>query len=164
MDFSSECDKLVLDAFCAKVLIAIPETGEIYGSRWRIDSNRGFLNVNGYVVFTLHFNGRRAQIKAHRAIWLFVNGKIPNGLFIDHINRKRSDNRIANLRLADAKLNAENRRRYAGSNNPSSKINENIAYQIRIRYAEIRSYAKVAVEFDLSKSLIAKIVRDEIWK
>ncbi|ABK00202.2 p57.1 [Xanthomonas phage Xop411] len=46
-------------------------------------------------------------VQAHRAAWLLTHGKWPDGL-MDHINRDRQDNRIANLREADHKLNAEN--------------------------------------------------------
>lgn len=46
-------------------------------------------------------------VQAHRAAWLVTHGKWPDAL-MDHINRDRQDNRIANLREADYKLNAEN--------------------------------------------------------
>lgn len=36
------------------------------------------------------------------------NGPIPDGLFIDHINRNRTDNRIENLRLVTHKENMRN--------------------------------------------------------
>jgi hypothetical protein len=44
---------------------------------------------------------------AHRLAWLYVHGVWPDGL-LDHINRDKSDNRIANLRPADFSLNAQN--------------------------------------------------------
>ena len=47
--------------------------------------------------------------KTHRAIWEAVNGPIPDGMWIDHINHDRSDNRIENLRLATPSQNAQNR-------------------------------------------------------
>lgn len=45
---------------------------------------------------------------AHRLAWLWVHGEWPH-LFIDHVDRDRSNNRIANLRLATASQNATNR-------------------------------------------------------
>lgn len=44
---------------------------------------------------------------AHRLAWLYVYGTWPNGN-LDHINRTRSDNRIANLREADHQQNGRN--------------------------------------------------------
>lgn len=47
---------------------------------------------------------------AHRVAWLYVHGAWPDQ-FIDHLNGDRADNRLENLRQADAKLNQENLRK-----------------------------------------------------
>ena len=44
---------------------------------------------------------------AHRLAWLYVNGEFPQEQ-IDHINHKRNDNRLANLRPASAEENSRN--------------------------------------------------------
>jgi hypothetical protein len=62
-------------------------------------------NSNGYIVI-MH---KRKRIYAHRLAWILTHGSIPDDMMIDHINRDRSDNRLANLRLVDAKGNATNR-------------------------------------------------------
>lgn len=49
----------------------------------------------------------RMQYYAHRLAWFYVHGKWPK-LYIDHINRNKSDNRICNLREATAAQNAQN--------------------------------------------------------
>lgn len=46
--------------------------------------------------------------KAHRLAWLYVYGEWPEDQ-LDHINRNRSDNRIANLRDVSHKQNGQNR-------------------------------------------------------
>lgn len=50
-----------------------------------------------------------ANYMAHRLAWLYVYGKWPAGQ-IDHINRVRDDNRIANLRIVTHGQNMENRK------------------------------------------------------
>jgi hypothetical protein len=62
------------------------KTGKNYGPLWgiSIDNNTCY---------------------AHRAIWVMINGKIPKGMVIDHLNGIPSDNRIENLSL---KTNAHN--------------------------------------------------------
>lgn len=58
---------------------------------------------------------------AHRLAWFIMNGPIPDGYEIDHINGIRDDNRICNLRLANpqqqranAKINSDNSSGYRG--------------------------------------------------
>jgi hypothetical protein len=46
--------------------------------------------------------------KAHRLAWFFVHGVWPSGQ-IDHIDRDKSNNRIANLRDVEQSVNQENR-------------------------------------------------------
>lgn len=47
------------------------------------------------------------RYRAHRLAWLFVYGTFPS-YEIDHINRVRGDNRIANLRAVDKSENQQN--------------------------------------------------------
>lgn len=65
----------------------------------------GCVNERGYRVVS--YSGR--AYKAHRLIWLIVNGAWPVAE-IDHINGDRGDNRIANLREADHAFNQQNQR------------------------------------------------------
>jgi hypothetical protein len=120
----------------------------------------GTKNGKGYIVFTLHVDGQRAQIKMHRLIWLAAHGCIPDGLMPDHRNRIKSDNRIANLLLVDAKGNSENRRSYVGESNPAARLTRDRAIEIRFATG---SYAAKALRFGVSKSLVAQISRGELW-
>jgi hypothetical protein len=44
----------------------------------------------------------------HRLIWVWHNGTIPDGKWVDHINQDKKDNRIENLRLVDWAENLRN--------------------------------------------------------
>lgn len=86
-----------------------PETGVF---RWRLfmggnapaaNEIAGSLSEKGYVVIC----HKRKSYKAHRLAWLYVFGQIPDGE-IDHINNKKNDNRIANLRCVTRAINQQN--------------------------------------------------------
>jgi len=61
------------------------------------------INDQGYVIVGIL--GR--TYRAHRLAWFYVHGTMPEQE-IDHINRVRSDNRIANLRMASSGQNKQN--------------------------------------------------------
>jgi hypothetical protein len=94
---------------CLKKLSYNKETGIF---TWNFDGTRGVKagdvagskTKDGYIILSVRGN----KLFAHRVAWFFVNGEFPHGN-IDHINRNKSDNRIANLRNASASQNAQNR-------------------------------------------------------
>jgi hypothetical protein len=58
---------------------------------------------NGYLMLCL----QSRLYLAHRIAWFYIYGEMPP-LNIDHINGKRADNRICNLRLANQSQNTAN--------------------------------------------------------
>ena len=78
-----------------------PDTGiftrRIRSARMPAGSLANSLDITtGYIRFGV--DGKLQY--AHRMAWLYVYGDMPNKPTIDHINRIRTDNRIANLREA----------------------------------------------------------------
>nr|DAF78407.1 MAG TPA: homing endonuclease [Caudoviricetes sp.] len=64
----------------------------------------GTKRKNGYIY--VNVDGKITA--AHRIVWEMHNGTIPDGMYIDHINHIRDDNRIENLRLVTKIDNAWN--------------------------------------------------------
>lgn len=80
-----------------------PNTGELRrkdGRNAARPMSKGYLNV--------YFGGK--TYKAHIIAWAIHSGSYPKSL-LDHINGNKSDNRIANLREADAFQNTRNAKR-----------------------------------------------------
>ena len=86
-----------------------PDTGVFF---WRKTTMRTDLlgkqagclhTVQGYIEIGI---GNKLY-KAHRLVWLYVYGRFPKE-DLDHINRKRSDNRLENLREVPRYQNAQN--------------------------------------------------------
>lgn len=84
-----------------------PETGEFRSKVWRgrvrIGALVGGLTCKGYWQIGIDFK----SYEAHRLAWFYMYGEFPPS-DIDHINRNRADNRIANLRLATPSQNLAN--------------------------------------------------------
>lgn len=84
-----------------------PDTGLFFNLRgrrgYRVGDQVGWQVSEGYIA--IRILGK--QYKAHRLAWLYVHAKWPSN-DIDHINRVRNDNRIANLRDATRSQNLQN--------------------------------------------------------
>lgn len=61
-------------------------------------------NKDGHLKATVN----KKTVFVHRIVWEMINGPIPDGMTIDHINHIRDDNRIENLRLATRQQNVHN--------------------------------------------------------
>lgn len=79
----------------------------------RTDIPAGSVNKqSGYrLIVMLCPDGKVRSFKAHRLIWIFFYGSIPDGMVIDHINGEHADNRLTNLRLTTRRANSQNQRR-----------------------------------------------------
>jgi len=72
-------------------------------SRFKSGTVAGFLRKDGYVQIKVDY----VNYLAHRLAWIYVSGEIPAGE-IDHVNHKRSDNAISNLRDVSRLENSKN--------------------------------------------------------
>jgi hypothetical protein len=92
-----------------RVLFYDPETGKFF---WKDHPNKphwngqeaGRTRPNGYVEITFNY----AIWAAHTLAWAIVHGELCIGT-IDHINRNKADNSIANLRKATKSQNEINK-------------------------------------------------------
>lgn len=81
-----------------------PEEGKV----WSYKRNRfvGAQHPNGYWYVTLtDDDGKQKTSLLHKVIWTSVNGQIPEGLDVNHIDEDKSNNSISNLNLMTRKDN-----------------------------------------------------------
>lgn len=87
-----------------------PETGSMVwkissNSRMHVGAEAGTIAKTGYRIVCIDYK----QYLAHRLAWFYVYGSWPKE--IDHIDRDRSNNKLANLRLATRSQNNMNTKR-----------------------------------------------------
>lgn len=66
---------------------------------------RGYLQSSGYIYICLTKDKKEKTCRVHRLVWEAFNGKIPEGLQVNHINEDKTDNRLSNLNLMSPKEN-----------------------------------------------------------
>src|SRR5262249_31460359 len=70
--------------------------------------SRYSVGSHGYAQIGWQEGGHRTVTIAHRALWIYVHGEIPEGMTVDHICRVRRCVEITHLRLL---TNSDNGRR-----------------------------------------------------
>tara|TARA_Y100000114_G_C11764120_1_gene332345 strand:+ start:35170 stop:35736 length:567 start_codon:yes stop_codon:yes gene_type:complete len=127
---------------------------DIYSGRWKNFKNvsvgdvAGSINSSGY--YQVRKEGR--LILVHRIIWELHFGPIEQGMFIDHIDGDKTNNKLSNLRVVDRKGNARNctpRR-----DNTSGKVGVNLC--VNTQRSGNKSYLWRAVWSDLDGKLRSK--------
>jgi HNH endonuclease/Helix-turn-helix domain len=131
-------------------------------------------NRNGYAGVTLSVYNQTRTFSVHRLMWEAFNGRIPDGMQINHINGDKMDNRLENLELCTPQENHLHMRHVLrrnqvvpppkqGSVHPHSKLTEEQVLQIRKLYSEGMTGAAIARLFGLTKSTACRIVKRKAW-
>ena len=80
-----------------------------------MDKNTGYLRISAFGVHQY----------SHRVAWVYMNGRIPKGMEVDHINGIGSDNRLANLRLVSSSANSKNMKRQSRNSSGATGVRWN---------------------------------------
>jgi hypothetical protein len=123
-------------------------------------------NCDGYLWFRISHLGRNPYVFVHRAVWVAANGAVPEGFEIDHVNCKRADNRLSNLRLLTHARNVPRGRHAsrAGEANGNSLLTLAQVKEIRRRWAAGgECQAAIAADYGTNRQYISDIVRGRAW-
>jgi hypothetical protein len=107
------------------------------------------MRANGYLWGTV--GGKR--ILAHRAAWAITHGYWPK--MVDHINRDRSDNRIANLREATPLENSHNSAVFRGDRAYVSQLKRAGRWSLRFQGEYVGCFATEQDALDAAQQIRA---------
>jgi len=134
-----------------------PETGNIRHKRKGVGIQHGSTagsNMNGYINIKI----KNRLYRGHRIAWMIYYGEWPYG-YVDHINHKKDDNRISNLRLCNQSQNKANTplssMNTTGHKNISKQTSGKKGWRIRINHEGKRhewSRAKLEDAIELAKA------------
>lgn len=111
----------------------------------------------------LHISICSSRYKSHRLAWLYVYGEWPS-LDIDHINRNRSDNRIANLRDVSHKQNLQNTGKYSHntSGHPGVSWSKCVS-KWRARIAHDQKHIHLGCFTDIEEAIAARKAAEKLY-
>lgn len=119
---------------------------DIFSGRYHNQKNvskgdvAGGIGNSGY--YQVRVSGRLTLV--HRVIWELLNGEIPDGMFIDHIDQNKLNNDIQNLRLVTKAGNNRNQKLRSDSSSGVVGVNRLVN---KLRSGNVAEYWK-AVWFD----------------
>ena len=122
---------------------------------------------SGYLLLSASISSAMVIGLAHRLVWQYFRGDIPDGLVINHRNGLKDDNRPDNLEVVTPSGNTKHAYRAGlmdehGERNPAAKLTDNQVGQIRQAYAE-GGYTMQALadRFGVRCQHVSRLIRGE---
>lgn len=151
--------------------IAVKGTGVRKTERFIKIQEREMKNKNlfGYIHISFHIGGISHHCFAHRAIWTYFNGEIPDNVEINHKNGIKIDNRLENLELITHSENIKHSFKYSGrvANRGEkcnfSKLTDNDIREIRLQCSKGEIRRSISKNFNIHQSQVSRIVNRKRW-
>lgn len=126
-------------------------------------------NKDGYLCVRLTRDGHRHKRPIHRLVLEAFVGSRPEGHVARHLNGKKQDNRLKNLKWGTVKENGEDAVRLGeqprGETHGMAKLTEADVLDIRGAYAEGGwTQQALADEYGVSQKMISNVVNLKFWK
>lgn len=138
-----------------------------YGKRLTPYQSNGYLSVK-----VIRSNGTRVTTGVHRLVAAAFLGEIPPGMWVNHKNGIRDDNRIENLEIDTPQYNHLHardvlRRQYINprkGNVAASRFTEDTVDAMKTLSAAGWSQHRIARAFQTSQPTVHNILKGKTWK
>jgi hypothetical protein len=126
---------------------------------------------NGYLRVSLRINHKSYQVLAHRLVWQYFYGDIPEELEINHLNGVKDDNRLDNLEIVTTSENNKHGYRigvkvpFRGEEAPWAKLTEHQARTIKALAQRGRfSQRRIGERYGVHKATVSDILCGRRWQ
>lgn len=148
-------------------LYAVSDDGQVRGPKGILTQH---LDTDGYPMVFLRLPSGRKTRTVHRLVLSAFVGPRPRGLETRHLNGRRTDDRLENLKYGTHAENVADSKRHGtyvppiGEKHGSAKLTEEVVKRIRAECAAGARQKDQAVRYGVHRSLICLIVGRRIWK
>jgi hypothetical protein len=153
----------------------VSETGDIlmlYCRKYKRNCRRNVLqqSPNGYWFVRFHYEGKKLSAWAHRVVYSYFKGEIPDGLVINHIDGNRKNNNLSNLEAVTQKENIMHgmfvtRKVLYGERHPRTHLTVKDVTRIYFSFHRgWKSANELSREFNISESQVRKIAHAKRWR
>lgn len=167
-------DEYIAWNLAEKNIIAEPSTGKVYATRgpggcpYKEPKELSGTELNGYRVVSIRNGATKLQCRVHRIIWISVNGVLPDGYVIDHINNDKMDNRIENLQILTPSENSKKAYQDGlykeGLDNKATKLDPDLRDEVAFLYGYTdMTHKELAEIYGISKSRIGQLTHGMSW-
>lgn len=115
---------------------------------------------NGYLGIKVQIERRQYWMYAHRLVWEKLNGPIPEGLEINHIDRDRTNNRPCNLEVVTPSENMRHAYSTPGPKPGTRRTPQHVIDKARALRATGLTYVEVGQRLGISEATVRKYARD----
>lgn len=99
-------DQMILILISSGRLCVDAKSGMVYAPKSNTPLRAvGAATKKGYRRLYVSICNQQLHFMIHRIVWVSVNGPVPEGFEVDHLNRDKADNRIENLEVVTGKEN-----------------------------------------------------------
>ena len=120
--------------------------------------------------FRIDSNNKQYLCSAHRLVWTYFKGEIPDNLQINHKSGVKTDNRPENLEVVTHSENTLHayrtgiKQRLQGEDCGRAKLKVSDIIEIRTRNKSGETQTAIAKDFPVSSVNIGRIINNKLWR
>lgn len=156
---------------------AVFENGDIYRTFCRFCKRECFnkmsnsVSGSGYRIIDFHYNRKPYKALAHRIVYSYFKGEIPDGMQINHIDGDKGNNALSNLEVVTPSENMRHAvyiiktNKYLGVTHHNARLKPpEVARIIYFYHRKTYTARQLSARFGVSVRHITRICKIQAWR